>query len=196
MNTKVIIGLHGYTGVGKDEIAKHLVAKHGFTRVAFADAMRNGLLALDPWIWDPTRDEYLRLSAAINRDGWDWAKRNIPDVRTYLQRFGTEAGRDIHGLDCWTQAASAKIESAHRVVVTDVRFLNEVWKLMSIAENESAELEIWRVEREGHAAISSHQSECAIKDEWITTTLCNNGSIDELHKAVDDMFAAILPLAT
>lgn len=44
--TRLRIALHGYAGVGKDEVGKILVAKYGLTRVAFGDIIKADLDAL------------------------------------------------------------------------------------------------------------------------------------------------------
>jgi dephospho-CoA kinase len=44
----MIIGISGYARSGKDTVANYLVEHHEFTRMAFADAMREALLRLNP----------------------------------------------------------------------------------------------------------------------------------------------------
>lgn len=45
-----IIGFHGVAQVGKDTAALHLTAGRGFTRFAFADAIREHLYEIDPYV--------------------------------------------------------------------------------------------------------------------------------------------------
>ena len=93
-----IVGLTGYAGSGKDTAAQGLI-DIGYTRLAFADPMRDGLLAINPWVCvDPRCElgypaEFQRLRRIIDRMGWDSAKRAYPEVRELQQHFGTEAGR-------------------------------------------------------------------------------------------------------
>lgn len=192
MSQRIVIGLHGFTGVGKDEIAKHLVAKHGFTRVAFADPMRKGLLGLDPWIWDPTRDEYCRLTRTIERDGWDWAKRSIPDVRVLMQRYGTEAGRQIHGENCWLRLADDVVCRHDRTVLTDVRFANEVDMIREWRTVPNCAPRLWRIHREGHGSLSSHASESELADAKFDAEILNNSTIEALYEQVDAHLAKIV----
>lgn len=82
MATK-IIGLSGFAQSGKDSIGQWLVAKRGFVRVAFADAVRDGLSALNPLVMI-TREEsknfdnlfgVIRLKNLVDRFGYEHAKQ-------------------------------------------------------------------------------------------------------------------------
>ena len=44
----VVIGLSGYASSGKDTVAQFLIEEHGFEKIAFADPIRNMLLAMNP----------------------------------------------------------------------------------------------------------------------------------------------------
>ena len=48
MVISMIIGISGYATAGKDTIGEILVENHGFRRIAFADKLREVLLALNP----------------------------------------------------------------------------------------------------------------------------------------------------
>jgi len=132
------IALMGRAGAGKDTAAAELVKRDGYVRVAFADPLKEMALAVDPVITNEFVENAeiadawgnIRLSAIVNRDGWDVAKRNYPEVRRFLQALGKEGVRDIIGPNTWIDLATRKIAEAHRagrpVVVTDVRFGNEL----------------------------------------------------------------------
>ena len=79
----MLIGTTGRKQAGKDSFAARLVEAHGFTRVTFADPMREFALALDPLV-----DGHYRLSEIVRSLGWDVAKESIPEVRRTLQRLG------------------------------------------------------------------------------------------------------------
>lgn len=172
----MIIGLCGYTGSGKDEIAKHLVAKHGFVRVAFADAMREDLLRLNPFV----TESGLKLAGAVELHGWDTAKREYPEIRRLLQVYGTEIGRETFGEQCWILRAESKIDEAihngSRVVVTDVRFKNEVRRI-----HEWLGSHIWHVERPGHGPINAHASEQLDYAAIADATIMNDSTIENLQ---------------
>lgn len=174
-----IIGLCGAAGAGKDEAAKALVAA-GWQRDALADRMRAGLLALNPAVAiDNLHQRWERLSALVDAYGWDKAKREHPEVRRLLQAFGTEAGRNIHGQDCWVKALFADWDRVTPLVVADVRFDNEaaaIWgfggKLISI-------------ERPGLEALpGDHASELGIDQDYVNYTVINDGTVEDLHRKI------------
>lgn len=129
---KNLVGLTGKRGnptdgyvqarAGKDAAAAHLISDLGFVRIALADAVRDALYALNPWV-----NSTERVADIVEDIGWEKAK-NIGEIRALLQRMGTEAGRQIHGDHLWTAVADAKIAALQPgtpVVVTDIRFPDE-----------------------------------------------------------------------
>ncbi|MBT6872238.1 MAG: hypothetical protein HOA26_03225, partial [Actinobacteria bacterium] len=83
---RLLLGLNGPPGCGKDTAANYLVAEHNFTKVAFADPIRVAAFGLDPFVGPG-----VRLSEIVAAYGWDQAKRSWPEVRRILQALGTEA---------------------------------------------------------------------------------------------------------
>lgn len=137
----MLIGLTGHAQHGKDTFADR-ARTHGFKRYALADGVRASAYALDPWIVVTMRERDVimaasptafpvvgvqRLRPVIDTVGWDVAKVNIAEVRTLLQRLGTEAVRDVIGENAWIDALDRKIraDGTVDVVVSDVRFPNE-----------------------------------------------------------------------
>lgn len=174
-----LLGLCGYPMVGKDEVADFLVREHGFTRISFADPLRESLLALNPLI--PIEDNrVVRLRELVDGVGWTTAKRN-KEVRELLQRMGTEAGRDIHGDDCWVAIAERKLRACETpVVFTDVRFSNEV----SLVRKYKGF--ILQLSRPGHSAVNNHKSEKLDYNAICDGHIVNNGSLVELQNIIDD----------
>ena len=107
-----IIGLSGYARSGKDEAAKLLVNGHGFTRVAFADKLRECLYQLNPMCgrgWDTSDRPVVYVQDVIEEYGWDGYKETEYgiEIRRLLQRLGTEAGRQTLWDSIWIDAAFA-----------------------------------------------------------------------------------------
>jgi Domain of unknown function (DUF4406) len=97
---RLIVGLTGYAGSGKDTAAEGLVAM-GWARVAFADPLKE-------------------IARAV---GWD-GRKDDPG-RRLLQVLGVEVRRKV-AEDAWVQAAARAIDAGDGdVVITDVRFANE-----------------------------------------------------------------------
>jgi hypothetical protein len=136
----VVIGLTGKARSGKDTAAGYLVREHGFTRIGYADAVKEMALAIDPLLIGPVYTESAtipsslryeqqpRLSGAVREYGWETAKNEYPELRRFLQRLGTEAVRGILGQDTWIEKVWRKIHdgpAGGRYVISDVRFPNE-----------------------------------------------------------------------
>lgn len=121
----IVVGISGRAGAGKDSLADELVRNHGFTRVGFADALKESLLVLNPFVPTDEGRGFERLSELVGREGWERAKRNYPEVRRLLQSLGAEAVRDRLGKDMWIHVADREVQRHDRVVIPDVRYRNE-----------------------------------------------------------------------
>jgi hypothetical protein len=166
-----IIGLAGYAQSGKDTMGRILVEEHGFTRIAFADTLRDMLYAMNPLVeWENKNGEYgvWFVQDIVDTFGWEFAKKSVAErstsgVRHLLQRLGTEAGRDILGQNIWVDTAMKKAAEVKngRVVFTDVRFPNEADAITEAGGT------LWRMQRAGQSAVNTHVSERALDDyEW------------------------------
>lgn len=177
----MIIGLSGYAQSGKDTVANHLVEKHGFKRVAFADAIRESLYELNPIIAsgmyeDDVKLVYLR--EVVDAMGWDEAKAYYPEVRRLLQVLGTEVGRSWNS-DIWIDLAFNKFREDEDVVITDVRFKNEYHRIVELGG------EVWRVSRTGVGAVNNHISENDLDNHVFKQVLHNDSDVYDLHSLVD-----------
>jgi len=149
-----LIGLVGYAGSGKDEVAKWLKREHGFQRVAFADPLK----------------------AVATAIGWDGRKDDIG--RRLLQDLGL-AAREYIDADIWLDAGLKAIDNAPGpVVVTDCRFNNEIDAIRARGGV------IWRVDRPGVGPANGHVSEhewTAIEPDVV---IVNDGTIRDLRERV------------
>jgi 5'-deoxynucleotidase YfbR-like HD superfamily hydrolase len=181
--TRRIVGLCGHAGAGKDEAARGLV-KVGWKRVSIADPVRDALLALDPLVHTSNSSIGTALSNVLAEFDSDWnAVKNFRDVRRLLQRMGVEAGRAIHGENCWVNIAKRKIgATGSNVVITDVRFPTEVALIRELGG------EIIRVERPGVGPVNDHPAEHQPIEA--DHKLINDGTVDELHDAILELIAS------
>lgn len=193
----MIIGLNGKAGAGKDTVANFLVEGFGFERYAFADAVRDAALAINPVImtnWETVEIEEahntgvrlreLRLAEYIKTHGWDWSKRNIPEIRRLLQVIGTEMGRQVLGENCWVDLVDRKIKASGNVnaVITDLRFPNEAQYVRSL--NGKIVL-IVRPDNPDSIGASHASEQYTPEPDYV---LNNDGSLWKLERLVDDMF--------
>jgi hypothetical protein len=161
---KRLIGLTGHKGAGKDAVAEILAAEYDFTRVAFADPLK-------------------RIATAI---GWDGSKEERPPCphcgmhqgRGLLQILGTEGVRQNIRDDAWILAAEAEIARHEKVVVTDVRFLNEARAIKNLYG------QIWRVVRPGHDG-DAHPSEREQDEILADRTIFNDRSLADLPTRIE-----------
>jgi cytidylate kinase len=172
----MIIGLSGYAGSGKDEVAKILLKEYGFKRIAFADKVREILYELDPVVMVDVHYKDITVKDLVNDEGWDDAKKN-KEVRSLLQRLGV-AVRNNLGLDAWVEAALNNISLDENVVVTDVRFINEASKIKEMGGV------VWRVKRPDVEAINNHISETELDGYKVDQIFYNNGSLEDLNELV------------
>lgn len=170
----MIIGLSGYAQAGKDSVARVLVERHGYRRIAFADKLRDVALAVDPWIYDVD----LRLSELVDFIGWDDAKTRHPEVRRVLQTLGV-AVRDHIDPWAWVKAALNDVDVDEDVVISDVRFRNE-------AEAITARGGLMvRVHRPDVGPVNAHPSEHDLDGWRFDYDIANDGTLDTLADVVD-----------
>lgn len=171
----MLIGLTGVARAGKDSVADILVEEYEFTKISPADLVRAVALGADPWM--PVKDaKWFPLSALVAHYGWEEAKE-FPEVRTFLQRLGTEGGRKVLGEDVWIDALMATLEPGKSYVNTSARFVNEAAPILASGG------EVWRIVRDGYDPLD-HVSDAGLPESLITRTLYNNWSLDDLRKAV------------
>lgn len=173
----MIVGLTGKKRSGKDTFATTLIRDYGFQRVAFADALKEAALALDPIVAQAcgcTGEAPIRLSEVVTAMGWEQAKE-VQEVRRTLQRFGVGI-RDI-APDFWIDAAVMKMDGPGDYVVTDVRFPNEVGAIEDLRGH------VVRIERPGLASDDQHASETALDDYDAPYAIVNGGTVDDLAAA-------------
>ena len=179
------IGLSGWAKSGKDTVAQYLVENHGFTRVSFADPMRDALLELDPLV--PYMGHHMRLSTVIRFRGWDDAKRVVPEIRELLQRFGTEVGRNMFGQNFWVDQAIESATRYERVVFSDCRYTNEADAVQNIGGV------VWRIYRPDVFAVNDHTSEQDLNNYPFDSHINNDSTLDNLHNLIEEQLGLMWP---
>jgi len=132
----VIFGLAGQIGAGKDEAmrrAKQLLPHKGVVRVSFAEKLKTSAAALfniDQSFWEVAKRDNNIEVRILGPDG----VYSSMTVREMLQRYGTEAHRDIFGGSFWVDAALPLgfDHSEIVVLVTDTRFPEEVQRVKDL----------------------------------------------------------------
>lgn len=179
----MIVGLGYNYHVGKDTAAQALCRELGYRQIAFADKLKELAFELNPVVVTSTRSVNVdagrgRLKWSVQGlGGWDEAKRQIPEIRAFLQNLGLGA-RKVFGDDFWVNQALAGIPPSAKVVVSDVRFLNEA---AAIKDLDGILINIVRSGYQG----DNHRSENELRDfEGWDYVISNDGTIPELEQAV------------
>ena len=195
-----LIGLAGRKGVGKNTIAKFisewatekglLAIERGFAdklkwaaaRVFWPDVTMNEAIE---WADKAKNDEHINISyihSSYARDGI--ASKYKITAREYLQRFGTEVGRDIFGANFWVDQLLLRDEAsmlrnfgdsnnklAHIAIITDVRFPNEAKRIKDLGGR------VWNIKRPDiEDNKDAHASEKLLPLELIDMTINNLGN--------------------
>lgn len=176
----MLIGLAGYAGAGKDEVAKILVREHGLKRIAFADPLRSMLYDLNPVIdCDCYGSRPVRVKDLVDTLGWDVAKRNHQEIRELLQRLGNEAAKPVFGDSCWTDIGMAAARESHlSVVFSDCRFPVEAQAVRDAGG------QIWEVRRPGVGPVNGHASDAGLPPDLVDRPLWNDGTLADLGNTV------------
>jgi hypothetical protein len=146
----------GKAGAGKDAVGKILVDHFSYTRLAFADLLK-----------DMAKDI-----------GWNGEKDKVG--RELLQNLGL-AARNHLGADVWVTPILTKaldiVRKGGRVVITDVRFPNEWAAVLRQGV-------LWRVERPNLQPVNNHISETALDGHRVDELIVNDGTLTQLAQKV------------
>jgi hypothetical protein len=205
-NFKMIIGVCGFIGSGKDTIADYLVNIHGFRRESFANTLKDAVAAV--FGWDRVMLEGRTKEAREWREQVDpwWSERlDYPNLtpRLVLQLWGTEVCRRGFHDDIWIASVENKLRrSKDNIVISDCRFPNEIasikqaggsiirvdrgiqphWYDVAVQANKGVESAVKWLKEE-----KIHTSETA----WVGTKfdyiLDNNSTLDSLFNQVENV---------
>lgn len=134
----LVVGLSGKKRRGKDTLGAVLVEQYGFTRMAFADALKQACLDINGVVVHENGRDWSRLQGVFAEYGSFEAIKNSPwdaSVRDLLQQVGSVmALRDntIWAGPVVKVAAAHVADTGHGVVITDVRFPWEVNMVRSV----------------------------------------------------------------
>lgn len=188
----VILALSGHTGVGKDVIARYLIAKHAFIRVGFSDALKHEVATklrrtLEAHIqqtfsWGLI--EQLGMDRLVHRVVWE---RRTPVTRALLQEFGSEVRR-ADERDYWVRRTAEKVNDlppSANVVLPDCRFENECRMVRALNGY------LLKITRPGYFG-DSHMSETSL-NAWtdFDVVLVNNGTVEDLEDKVERWLTSV-----
>lgn len=202
-----VVGLVGFKGSGKDTAAAGLI-KHSshFKRFTFAEPIKAACASV--FGWDRAALEGDTPNSRAWREKVDpfWSKKlGDPEFtpRKALQRFGTEAMRDVFSPDIWVAAlenAAASHLCTHErnaIVIPDTRFPNEIAKIremggvvIRIKRGDEPKWFEELVAGKDPATIEGipHVSEWAWYRCELDSVVENDGTIQDLHDVMEGVY--------
>ncbi len=175
-----IIGITGRKRHGKDTLGDYLVKNHGYTKIGFADALKEACRHIfgfnDEQLYGDLKE--------VDDEFWKTSPRKV------LQYVGTDLFRDqIANImpdvksDIWIKVVENKIlqNPDKRYVITDVRFENE---LEFLKKHNALTI---KVQRDTLTNVDSHVSESYIDQLETKYKILNNGTLEELYQKLDNV---------
>lgn len=172
IKTSRLIGLVGFARSGKSTATAALIERHNFIRVRFAQPLKDMLRAIG--LSEAQIDGNLKTEPSVLLSG--------QTPRHAMQTLGTEWGRDcIHQdfwINLWRRQARDILDEGGSVVIDDCRFENEAKAIIEFGG------EVWRIIRPGLKIDATHSSESEQTKIDTKVILHNDGSIEDLAKAI------------
>ena len=181
----MIIGINGFKGSGKDTAGGYLWNKHKILPQSFAYRLKKSAAALfniNPHDWETYKNDDNIFVMLGKNMGPTSEAMNISNMsaRVFLQRYGTEAHREVFGTDFWVMEAIAPLDLAKSYSFTDARFKNELEAIKSLG---GYNLQILRKKTD---ASDGHASEVRPPIHLIDYQIHNDGTIEEFYEKLEE----------
>ncbi len=178
----LLIGLTGRARSGKSTAAEHLVGTYLLEHYAFADPLRDGLMAI--FNLDPTDFEGDRKEQPLV-----WLDRS---PRQLMQSMGTEWARNTVHPDVWVKLADQNLHYMTKAlgavlgfVISDVRFENEAELIRRRGGT------VIHISRPDAQAVNPHISEAGIAVHQDDLIVRNSCTVDGFLRLLDVAFLMI-----
>lgn len=175
-----LIGLTGYEGSGKDTLADGLVDSLCYTKMGFADPLRAIAVLTNPDI----KEAGECLKDLVDRLGWDKAKREYIEIREHLQWLGDllreNVAKDVF-IYSLMQRAAPLLKAGKNVVVTDVRYANEVKAITGAGGR------VVHIDRPGVQPVNNHSSASGEAFPLADIKIENNEDAEAFRKRASDI---------
>ncbi len=180
-NMPKIIGICGKKYHGKDTVANHLVEKYGYTRIAFADPIKD----ICKIVFGLTHEQLNSNLKEEVDDYWKISPRQLMQfIGTDLFRNNTATIMPHIGDNIWIHVLLKHISDnpSTKFVITDIRFENEFEYISKLNGT------IIKVIRNNIINNDNHVSESYIDKLNADYTINNDNTIEELNYNVDLIF--------
>jgi len=184
---KIVIGMIGKAGSGKDTVGDYLCEKYGFIKMTLAEPLKSSvkeMFLLDDFtVYD--REEREKPLP----DFPEWSARKL------FQFIGTDLMRKQFDDALWVKLLNKRIMQSEKekIVVTDIRFPNEIDNIRNLGNKNGYHVDFIKVVRPGYdgksVGISNHESESY--DLMSGYKILNDSSIDYLYESADFILSQI-----
>jgi cytidylate kinase len=120
------VAIAGLAGSGKSEAANLLVERFGHVRVKFADPLKNMFRSMLADIGHTAEDIERYVEGDLKGEVIDGLEGLGITARRFMIDLGTKFGRKALHPDFWVKLWAARVERFEKVVVDDMRFVNEL----------------------------------------------------------------------
>ncbi len=123
---KTVIGLCGYARSGKDTMGKMMVEKLGFKRISFGDVLKRDL---DEYMRPQVFNDLLNKGVDIKMEDVNFYSPKSIEIKEILRPYMiwfAEMMKSKNGQQHWVNRALLNIGESTKIVITDVRRVNEL----------------------------------------------------------------------
>ena len=177
---KRVIFLNAPPGAGKDEVANHLVAEHGFHSLKFAQPLRDAACAL--FDLDESKvEKWKRKKIGKSHTGRDFMiglSEGIIKPMLGEDWFGVRVAESI-----------LKIDNESQFIVSDCGFKHELLACVNKlreASGDAWKFDLWHIHRNGHDFKGDSRSFVYIKS-IPAITIENNSTLESLYGKIDEL---------
>ena len=187
---KTVVLISGYKRSGKDFSAEYLREQHGAVVSSFADPLK-GVIENTFGICREDLEQYKNDAEPLYMDNGG-RYEEISDMRTILQRFGTEGMKPFFGESVWADLMSEKIlkENADLFVIPDFRFGIE-YETLSHLSFKGYRIITLRIDDNNIVSTDLHASETEITDFPFWHRIDNTEKDDTIFEKLDKFIGAV-----
>lgn len=208
-----LIGINGKMGNGKDTVGKiiqYLTSQEAIVKGSFSDCEKFGYTYDVNWEIKKFAGKLKTIASLLTGipvekfEDQEFKKTNLSDewstvsglstrhkvrkdmtVRDLLQKLGTECMRNCLHENVWVNALFADIKDEDKVIITDMRFPNE---MEAVNKRNGITIRVVRPDLHSfNSMLLSHASERALDNAKFDYEIINDGSLEDLVVKVRDI---------
>ena len=177
-----LIGLSGRAGSGKDTVANYMVNNYNYTKLSFGNVLKDVVSCIFGWPRHLLEGDTKESREFREKEDKWWSTHLKIKItpRIALQKIGTDVFRMHFHPDIWLLILKKQITKYDKIVVTDIRFLNEYNMIKNMGGT------IIKISRNEQIK-DTHLSENILDNIQFKYEIDNNGTIKELHQKINNL---------